>query len=156
MVKLEYTDESTFASAVEGADALFSSSPDPALKGHEAFCKFLAENKGGLHNVKHAVRLSCFGAEQNSGSYDLNQHVSREAGSGAKVPHMLEGYWLGEKYLIDAFGKESVTAVRANFFMSHLLKPDVDNLKNEGWFALPFPTNARNSYVSTNDVGEIA
>ncbi len=161
VVKLEYTDESTYAAAVQGADALFSSSPDPALKGHEAFCKFLAANNQGpnggkMHDIKHAVRLSCFGAEQNSASYDLKQHVSREAGSGAAVPHMLEGYWLGEKYLIDAFGKDKVTAVRANFFMSHLLKPDTENLKKEGWFALPFPTNARNSYVSTNDVGEIA
>merc|ERR1712150_35376 len=47
------------------------------------------------------------------------------------------------------------TAIRGNFFMSHLFKPDNEKIKNEGYFALPFG-NARNSYVSTNDLGEIA
>jgi len=40
------------------------------------------------NNIKHIVRISCFGAEQNTALYDLNKHISRE---GAVVPHMMEG-----------------------------------------------------------------
>eukprot|EP00933_Yihiella_yeosuensis_P003398 TRINITY_DN10617_c0_g1_i1.p1 TRINITY_DN10617_c0_g1~~TRINITY_DN10617_c0_g1_i1.p1 ORF type:complete len:325 (+),score=82.67 TRINITY_DN10617_c0_g1_i1:81-1055(+) len=147
VVEFDYTKPETFEAALKDVNALYSSSPDPALAGHENFCKFIKEKYTG--QIKHAVRLSCMGAEQNTGSYDLDQHVSRQ---GAKVPHMLQGYWFAEKYLIDT--GIPTTAVRGNFFMSHLFKPDVENIKNEGWFKLPFG-GARNSYVSTNDLGEI-
>jgi len=43
---------------------------------------------GKFKGIEHIVRISCFGAEQNTGVYDLNKHISRE---GAKIPHMLEG-----------------------------------------------------------------
>jgi len=39
--------------------------------------------------------------------------------------------------------------------MSHLLKTEVDNINNHNFFKMPLG-NIRNSFVSTNDMGEIA
>jgi len=43
---------------------------------------------------------------------------------------MLQGYWNGEKVLIDT--GVPVTALRGNFFMGHLLKTEADHIQNEG------------------------
>ncbi|XP_057314311.1 (4-alkanoyl-5-oxo-2,5-dihydrofuran-3-yl)methyl phosphate reductase-like [Hydractinia symbiolongicarpus] len=145
LVQFEYSDPSTFEAAVKGMNAIYSSSPDPALKGHQEFCTFLKNNK---HGIKHAVRLSCMGAEQNTASYSGHAFTK-----GAKIPHMLEGYWLAEKYLIET--GIPVTVVRANFFMTHLVKPDLQNIMEHGFFTFPL-SDCRNSFVSTNDLGEIA
>jgi len=145
IVKFEYSDPSTFEAAVKDMNLLYSSSPDPALKGHEAFCNFLKEGK---HNIQHAVRLSCMGAEQNTASYSGHAFTK-----GAEIPHMLEGYWLAEKYLIET--GIPITVIRANFFMSHLIKPDAQNILEHGFFTSPL-ADRRNSFVSTNDLGEIA
>merc|ERR1712107_161757 len=48
-----------------------------------------------------------------------------------------------------------VTVLRGNFFMNHLLKTETDNIDNEGWFTNPLG-DTRNSFVCTNDLGEIA
>lgn len=80
----------------------------------------------------------------------MDKHVSKD---GAKVPHMLEGYWLSEKYCNET--GIPVTAIRGNFYMSHLLKTEVENIKNNGQFKMPLGYT-RNSFVSTNDMGEIA
>lgn len=66
---------------------------------------------------------------------------------------MLEGYWLGEKYCFDT--GIPTTIVSGNFYMSHLLKTEIDNIKNNGTFKMPLGYT-RNSFVSTNDMGEIA
>merc|ERR1712137_1448332 len=48
-----------------------------------------------------------------------------------------------------------VTVLRGNFFMNHLLKTDTENIDKEGWFTNPLG-DTRNSFVCTNDLGEIA
>merc|ERR1712107_98859 len=45
--------------------------------------------------------------------------------------------------------------LRANFFMNHLLKTDIDNIVKEGWFSNPLG-KTRNSFVCTNDIAEAA
>lgn len=66
---------------------------------------------------------------------------------------MLEGYWLGEKYCLET--GIPLTVLRGNFYMGHLLKTEVDNIKNNNKFSFPLGST-RNSFVSTNDMGEIA
>ena len=66
---------------------------------------------------------------------------------------MLQHYWWGERALLDA--QLPLTVRRANFFMNHLLKTDVESIEKEGWFSNPLGST-RNSFVSTNDIGEAA
>jgi len=48
-----------------------------------------------------------------------------------------------------------VTALRGNFFMSHIIKTDADNIQNNGYFKTALG-KTKNSFVSTNDLGEVA
>ncbi len=147
VVKFDLKDDSTWAAALDGVSALYSASLDPLLEGHLAFSKALADYKD---QIKHVVRVSCMGADTNTASYEANQHASR---AGASIPLMLQHYWWGEKSLIDA--GMTVTVLRNNFFMNHLLKTDSDNILNEGWFSNPLG-DARNSFVATRDIAEAA
>jgi len=145
LVLFDYKDPATWDTALEGVEVLYSSSLDPLLEHH---LKFSALLKG--KPIKHVVRVSCMGADTNTASYDPNKHVTRD---GAPVPIMLQHYWWGEKSLIDA--GVPLTVLRANFFMNHLLKTEVENIDKEGWFTNPLGSS-RNSFVSTNDIGEVA
>ena len=73
--------------------------------------------------IKHVVRVSCMGAGTLTASSDKDEHVLRP---GAEIPLMLHHYWWGEEALI----KEGlpVTVLRANIFMNHLLKTDLQNI----------------------------
>jgi len=147
VVKFDLKDQSTWAKALSGVQAVYSASLDPLLEQHLKFSEHLGTLKG---QVKHVVRVSCMGADTNTASYDKDIHVSRD---NCGIPIMLQHYWWGEKALIDA--GLPVTVLRNNFFMNHLLKTDTDNINNEGWFSNPLG-KTRNSFVCTNDIAEAA
>jgi len=90
------------------------------------------------------------GAEQNTAAYDLTKHVSNPNGC---VPKMLQGYWHGEEVAI-ATGIPT-TALRGNFFMNHLIKNEINNIEENGFFSSPLG-DCKNSFTCTNDLGEIA
>jgi uncharacterized protein YbjT (DUF2867 family) len=147
VVRFDLQDEATWGAALEGVGCVYSASLDPLLEHHLRFSAHL----GSLgEQIKHVVRISCMGADTNTVSYDPDVHVSR---AGAPVPLMLQHYWWGEKSLIDA--GVPVTVLRANFFMNHLLKTDIEQIDGAGWFSNPLG-DTRNSFVCTNDIGEAA
>jgi len=146
-VKLDLKDQSTWKPATEGVTHVFSSSADALIQEHMDFAKYLGEQRRG--EIKHVVRVSCMGADTNTNSYDANIHSSAE---GAKIPLMLQHYWWSEECLIKA--GLPMTSVRGNFYMNHLLKNEVPNIKN-GFFNSPI-ANCKNSYVSAIDQGEAA
>ena len=41
IVTLDYVDQATYADALQDINAIYSSSPDPALAGHQAYVNFL-------------------------------------------------------------------------------------------------------------------
>lgn len=147
LVKFDYTDPKTWDAALNGVEAVFSSSLDPLLEHHIKFSAHLGTLKG---QIKHVVRVSCMGADTNTASYDKDKHVTRD---GAAIPLMLQHYWWGEKALVEA--GVPLTVLRANFFMNHLLKTDTENIDKHGWFSNPLG-KTRNSFVCTNDIGEAA
>lgn len=65
IIEFDYLNADKFEEVLSGIDILYSCSPDPALKGHENFMQHVAKHKD---HIKHIVRISCFGAEQNSGA----------------------------------------------------------------------------------------
>eukprot|EP01059_Diplonema_ambulator_P020899 TRINITY_DN3484_c0_g3_i1.p1 TRINITY_DN3484_c0_g3~~TRINITY_DN3484_c0_g3_i1.p1 ORF type:complete len:346 (+),score=122.69 TRINITY_DN3484_c0_g3_i1:55-1038(+) len=145
VVSFDYDKPETFMPALEGMTHLFSANPDPQADGHAQFCKTVGE----YGKVQHAVRLSCFGADQNTASYNHDVHASME---GEKVPGMLRGYWRDEEVLLRVLPK-STTVIRANFFQGHILKSETENMDTHGFFKSPLGTT-KNSFVSTNDLGE--
>ena len=147
VVHFDLSAPETWDAVLDGVSAVYSASLDPMLEGHLAFCKELGRRKD---QIKHVVRVSCMGADTNTASYDADTHASR---AGAAIPLMLQHYWWGEKALIDE--GLTVTALRNNFFMNHLLKTDCDSIRDEGWFSNPLG-NMRNSFVATRDIAEAA
>jgi len=147
LVEFDYTKPDTWKKATEGVNVVYSASPDPQLEGHLKFSEYLGTIKD---SIKHVVRVSCFGADTNTASYNKDIHVSRD---GAGIPLMLQHYWWGEEALIKA--GVPLTVLRANFFMNHLLKTDCDQIDKEGWFSNPLGT-CKNSFVCTNDIAEAA
>ena len=147
VVKFDLSDSQTWEAALDGVTAVYSASLDPMLQQHLAFSKELGKRRD---QIKHIVRISCMGADTNTASYDPDQHASRP---GAGIPLMLQHYWWGEKALIDE--GLSVTALRNNFFMNHLLKTDSETIDGEGWFSNPLG-DMRNSFVATRDIAEAA
>jgi uncharacterized protein YbjT (DUF2867 family) len=147
VINFDLNDSATWESALDAVSVVYSASLDPMLEGHLAFSKALG-SRG--NQIKHAVRVSCMGADTNTASYNPDKHSSRK---GAAVPLMLQHYWWGEKALIDA--GVPVTVLRNNFFMNHLLKTDCENIESEGWFSNPLGT-AQNSFVATRDIATAA
>ena len=76
------------------------------ISEHIQFSKFLGSKKD---SIKHVVRISCFGADTNTNSYDKQSHVTRD---GADIPLMLQHYWWSEESLIDA--GLAVTSIRGS------------------------------------------
>jgi len=146
-VKFDLKDESTWKPATEGITHVFSSSMDALIQQHMDFSKFLGEHRKS--DIKHVVRISCFGADTNTNSYNPDVHSSMAA---APIPLMLQHYWWSEECMINA--GLPVTSVRGNFYMNHLLKNEVENIKN-GFFNSPIGT-CKNSFVSACDQGEAA
>ena len=138
----------TWKGALDGCDAVFSSSMDSLIVEHMNFAKFLGENY--KDRIKHVVRISCFGADTNTNSYDKDVHSSQ---AGAGIPLMLQHYWWSEECLINA--GLNVTSVRGNFYMNHLLKNETDNIRQEGFFSSCLG-DCKNSFVCANDMGEAA
>ena len=147
VVHFDLTDSATWVEALDGVSAVYSASLDPMIEGHLSFSEELGRRSD---QIAHVVRVSCMGADTNTASYDPDKHSSR---AGAPIPLMLQHYWWGEKSLIDA--GLTVTVLRNNFFMNHLLKTDSESINNEGWFSNPLGT-ARNSFVATRDIAEAA
>lgn len=143
IVKFDLNDSATLGAALEDVSSVYSASLDPMLEGHLAFCKTLGARKD---KIKHVVRISCMGADTNTASYDPDIHASRD---GANVPLMLQHYWWGEKELLDE--GLTLSVLRNNFLMNHLLKTDCDNIESEDWFSNPLGS-ARNSFVATRDI----
>merc|ERR1712137_561358 len=144
-VNLDLKDQSTWGKATDGVTKIFSSSMDALIEEHMSFAKFLGEKK----TVDHVVRVSCMGADTNTNCYDSKVHASM---GGAEIPLMLQHYWWSEECLIKA--GLPTTSVRGNFYMNHLLKNEVENIKN-GFFSSPIG-DCRNSFVSPCDQGEAA
>eukprot|EP00756_Hemistasia_phaeocysticola_P031921 Hpha_TRINITY_DN16383_c0_g2::TRINITY_DN16383_c0_g2_i5::g.58501::m.58501 len=147
VVPFDYAKPETFAPALDGVDRLFAANPDPEADGYLAFC----ESVGKYGKIQHAVRLSCFGADTVTASYDSAVHASLE---GVEVPGMLKGYWRDEKVLLDVLPKQC-TMLRGNFFQGHIVKPETGNIDAKGYFSSPLGAT-KNSFVSTNDIGEAA
>eukprot|EP01064_Diplonema_japonicum_P033917 TRINITY_DN682_c0_g1_i1.p1 TRINITY_DN682_c0_g1~~TRINITY_DN682_c0_g1_i1.p1 ORF type:complete len:343 (+),score=112.89 TRINITY_DN682_c0_g1_i1:46-1029(+) len=145
VVTFDYEKHETFAPALEGMTQVFSANPDPQADGHAAFCKAIS----AYGKIEHAVRLSCFGADQNTVSYDHDVHASIP---GTGIPGMLRGYWRDEEVLIKELPK-STTVIRANFFQGHIIKAETSNIDEKGFFSSPLG-ETKNSFVSTNDLGE--
>jgi uncharacterized protein YbjT (DUF2867 family) len=146
-VNFDLKDPSSWGEVTKGVTHVYTASVDPLIKEHMAFAKHLGSIKG---QIKHVVRISCFGADTNTNSYDPAMHCSVE---GQEIPMMLQHYWWSEKCLIDE--GLPVTGVRGNFYMNHVLKNDQDNIKEKGFFEQP-AAKCANSFVSPNDMGEVA
>eukprot|EP01064_Diplonema_japonicum_P033918 TRINITY_DN682_c0_g1_i2.p2 TRINITY_DN682_c0_g1~~TRINITY_DN682_c0_g1_i2.p2 ORF type:complete len:328 (+),score=122.15 TRINITY_DN682_c0_g1_i2:58-1041(+) len=147
VVTFDYDKAESFVPAIDGMTQVFSANPDPQADGHAAFCKAL----GDYGKMEHAVRLSCFGADHNTASYDHDVHASIP---GTGIPGMLRGYWRDEEVLIRELPKNT-TVLRANFFQGHIVKPETSNIDENGFFSSPLG-ETKNSFVSTNDLGEAA
>jgi uncharacterized protein YbjT (DUF2867 family) len=147
VVKFDLKDSASWEAAVKGVDVVYSASTDPLIKEHMDFAKFLGTKKD---QIKHVVRISCFGADTNTNSYVAEEHCSVE---GQPIPMMLQHYWWSEECLI----KEGlpVTSIRGNFYMNHLLKNETANIQDKGFFEQPL-AETKNSYVCSNDIGEVA
>lgn len=146
LIKFDYEDETNWKDVVDGVDVVLSSSPDNVIAGHMKFAAFL----GASANIKHCVRISCFGAETNTAAYDKDVHVTR---AGANIPVMMQHYWWAEESLIKA--GIPTTVLRGNFYMNHLLKNEQESIREKGQFNSPLG-NCRNSFVASNDMGEAA
>lgn len=144
----DLTQPGTWKDALEGCDAVFSSSMDSLISEHMDFAKYLGEHH--RDQIKHVVRISCFGADTNTNSYNKDVHASQ---AGAGIPLMLQHYWWSEECLIKA--GLPVTSIRGNFYMNHLLKNETDNIEREGYFSTCLG-ECKNSFVCTNDMGEAA
>ena len=57
IVELDYGKTESYGKALDTVNAIYSSSPDPALKGHQEFCSFMAENKDIRERINHVVRF---------------------------------------------------------------------------------------------------
>lgn len=84
-VKFELEDESTFARALDGVDAIFLMRPPQITKG-SAFEPFLKAAKS--RNIKRVVVLSVLGAESND---DPPERFHAELGDGAPRKHPRAG-----------------------------------------------------------------
>jgi uncharacterized protein YbjT (DUF2867 family) len=144
-VKYDLKETGSWAAATDGVTKVFSSSMDALIQEHMDFAKFLAQQK----TIDHVVRISCFGADTNTNKYDLHKHSSMK---GNDIPLMLQHYWWSEECLITA--GLPTTGIRGNFYMNHLLKNEVENIKN-GFFQSPIG-ECKNSFVSPCDQGEAA
>mgnify|MGYP005707761379 CR=1 FL=1 len=120
-VTFDLEKQETWGPAMEGVTHLFSSTQDKYIAQHMEFVKYVGENHA--KDLQHIVRISCFGADTNTNSYDANTHVSR---AGAAVPLMLQHYWWSEQCFIDAGFQDKLTSIRGNFYMNHLLKNELD------------------------------
>jgi len=146
-VRFDLKDPSSWPACSQGATSVYSASVDPLIKEHMEWAKHLGTLK---HQIKHVLRISCFGADTNCNNYDPKKHASVD---GQEIPLMLQHYGEAEKVFID-LGLPT-TGVRGNFYMNHVLKNDLDNIKNHGFFEQP-AGKCKNSFVSPNDQGEAA
>eukprot|EP00397_Hematodinium_sp_SG-2012_P042497 GEMP01047022.1.p1 GENE.GEMP01047022.1~~GEMP01047022.1.p1 ORF type:complete len:343 (-),score=51.69 GEMP01047022.1:699-1691(-) len=147
-VPFDLTDQKTWRNALDGVSVIFSSTQDQYIQEHMEFAKFLGANY--KNQIRHVVRISCFGADTNTAAYDKDVHVSR---ANAGVPIILQHYWWSEEcFITQGF---PVTSIRGNFYMNHLLKNELTNIKEHGFFQSPLG-DCRNSFVSCNDMAEAA
>ena len=151
-VVFDLEDDKTWAPAMDGVTHLFSSTQDKYIAQHMAFAKWCGETASIKNNLKHIVRISCFGADTNTNQYDSEVHVSRP---NAGIPLMLQHYWWSEECFIDAGFKSKLTSIRGNFYMNHLLKNELDSIKTDNTFKSPLG-NCKNSFVACNDMAEAA
>lgn len=161
VVAFDYSDEATFAPALKDMDRIFSMSVPGCVEGHKKFMELIG--KEYKQQVKHIVRLGSLGFNivklaglGGKGFEDTSECVHpspSEAMTGQPYPEPM----LGAGSEVDACLATGVpvTTVRGNFFMSTLLKNDVEKIQKEGYFSLPLG-RARMAYTSTNDLGEIA
>ena len=150
--RFDLEDEKTWGPAMEGATRLFSSTQDKYIERHMAFAKWCGRTPEVRNNLKHIVRISCFGADTNTNAYDANAHVSRD---NAGIPLMLQHYWWSEECFIDSGFKDRLTSIRGRFYMNHLLKNELESIKSKGTFTSPLG-ECKNSFVSCNDMAEAA
>lgn len=146
-VRFDLKEAATWPVCTQGVTQVYSASVDPLIMEHMEWAKHLGTLKSQL---KHVVRISCFGADTNANSYDPQKHASID---GQEIPLMLQHYWWGEKCLIDE--GLPVTGIRGNFYMNHVLKNDLDNIENHGFFGQPAAA-CKNSFVCPSDQGEAA
>lgn len=151
-VAFDLTEKETWPKAMENVTHLFSSTQDKYIKEHMEFAKFCARDESIKKKLRHIVRISCFGADTNTNKYDKDTHASRE---NAQIPLMLQHYWWSEECFIENGFKDIMTSIRGNFYMNHLLKNELDSIRENGTFTSPLG-ECKNSFVSCNDMGEAA
>ena len=151
-VAFDLTEKETWPKAMENVTHLFSSTQDKYIKEHMEFAKFCARDESIKKKLRHIVRISCFGADTNTNKYDKDTHASRE---NAQIPLMLQHYWWSEECFIENGFKDILTSIRGNFYMNHLLKNELDSIRENGTFTSPLG-ECKNSFVSCNDMGEAA
>ena len=151
-VAFDLTEKETWPKAMENVTHLFSSTQDKYIKEHMEFAKFCARDESIKKKLQHIVRISCFGADTNTNKYDKDTHASRE---NAQIPLMLQHYWWSEECFIENGFKDILTSIRGNFYMNHLLKNELDSIRENGTFTSPLG-ECKNSFVSCNDMGEAA
>ena len=151
-VTFDLTEKETWPKAMENVTHLFSSTQDKYIKEHMEFAKFCARDESIKKKLRHIVRISCFGADTNTNKYDKDTHASRE---NAQIPLMLQHYWWSEECFIENGFKDILTSIRGNFYMNHLLKNELDSIRENGTFTSPLG-ECKNSFVSCNDMGEAA
>ena len=94
-------------------------------------CQVLRARRIDKKKLRHIVRISCFGADTNTNKYDKDTHASRE---NAQIPLMLQHYWWSEECFIENGFKDILTSIRGNFYMNHLLKNELDPIRENGTF----------------------
>jgi uncharacterized protein YbjT (DUF2867 family) len=150
-VKFDLKDPSTWDQALDGCDAIFSSSLDPMIENHMQFMNKVKDDvAAGRSSLKHILRISCFGADTNTARYDADTHASM---AGTPIPLMLQHYWWGEEVCINT--GLPTTSIRGNFFMNHLLKNEQASIQDEGVFRSPLG-DTKNSFVSAVDMAEVS
>lgn len=143
-------DPNTWRPATEDVTHIFSSTQDKYIAEHMEFASFCGKDLSS--QLRHVVRISCMGADDLTAAYDPEIHVSRE---GASIPLMLQHYWWSEQCFIKAGLGDRLTSIRGNFYMNHLLKNELDSIRERKTFSSPLG-DTKNSFVACNDMGEAA
>lgn len=129
LVKMNYSDASTFAAALDGVDRLFILHPQDAPNRIGQLRAFVDAAKEA--GVKQAVVMSALGADrhENDDMYQLEKYVAQQ-------------------------GIET-TVLRPNWFMQNFSHQDIRGIKEHDEISLP-SDNHKFSFIDTRDVAAVA
>lgn len=129
LVKIDYSDASTFAFALDGVDRLFILHPQDTPNRIVQLRAFVDAAKEA--GVKQAVVMSALGADrrENDGMYQLEKYVAQ-------------------------VGIET-TVLRPNWFMQNFSYQDIRSIKERNEIFLP-SDNHKFSFIDTRDIAAVA